>query len=194
MSKTEPKRAYVFPPSREMGIRPLILTVGLPSPAPSSFSRCGKTWNITTCVYTREVRSPEGADHVRVPRLPSSRPLFLRRSQNGGKTHPAPQPPKYWVGSRCVLRIGAHEKCRSISFRQEATKQVLTSPKTTVVVISPFLLTMSCACRICERLQRYTSDKILERTIPSTESMINRRKNHTHIGRQVMTQANPTKA
>ena len=48
-SKAEPSRAYVLPPNRAIGLYPLRCTKGFPSLAPASSSRCGKTWNITTC-------------------------------------------------------------------------------------------------------------------------------------------------
>lgn len=48
-SKAEPSRAYVLPPNRAIGLYPWRCMDGFPSWAPASSSRCGKTWNITTC-------------------------------------------------------------------------------------------------------------------------------------------------
>ena len=185
----EPNRAYVFPPSRDRGMRPLRLTVGLPSPAPFSFSRCGNTWNITTCVYihvrgevTGRCRLRSCSTHtiavdptsrIAVARLFENNQNRIRRPLGTGncptnrREGPSyPRPPQ----SRRVLR---HHRdttglpgyfVEAIGNRQRSVCRVergaetsacsqpmqLTSPNTTVVVMSPFLFTMSCVCRICE--------------------------------------------
>ena len=61
-SNAEPSRPYVLPPSLAMGLYPSSFIVGFPCPAPASSSKCGSTWNITTC-HNREGYSAYSAGY-----------------------------------------------------------------------------------------------------------------------------------